>query len=47
MKDLLLGLAVGMVAGVAVFSCSEKSRSVVQKSKKAIKEKLKEIADNM
>lgn len=47
MKDLILGLALGMVAGVAVYSCSSKSQNIVQKSKKAIKEKLKEIADNM
>ncbi len=47
MKDVLLGLAVGMIAGVMVYSCSPKSRDVVQKSKKAIKEKLKDIADSM
>lgn len=47
MKELLIGLAVGMVAGVIVYSCSPKSQNVVQKSKKAIKEKLKDIADNM
>lgn len=46
-KDMMLGLAVGMGIGVVIYSNSVKTRGFVAKTKKAISEKLKEIADNM
>lgn len=47
LKDVMLGLAVGMISGAIVYSNSVKTRGFMQKSKKAIQRKLKEMADNM
>lgn len=46
-KDMILGLAIGTTLGVVIYSNSVKTRGFVAKTKKAISEKLKEIADNM
>lgn len=46
-KDMMLGLAIGTTMGMIIYSKSTKTRGLVDKTKKAVKEKLKEIADNM
>ena len=46
-KDMILGLAIGTTMGMVIYSNSVKARSLVANSKRAVSEKLKEIADNM
>ena len=46
-KDMILGLAIGTTLGMVIYSKSTKTQGFVTKTKKAISEKLKEIADNM
>ncbi len=46
MKDaVLIGMALGFVVGALVVSNNSQAKQMVEKSKKAVKDKLKKISD--
>lgn len=46
MKDcLLVGMALGFIAGALLVSNNMKAQELVEKSKKAVKEQIKKITD--
>lgn len=45
MKDCLMCMALGFIAGAIVVSNNHKAQSVIEKGKKAVKEQIKKITD--
>ena len=47
MKDLLIGLAIGMIAGAIVTESNQEARQLVKKGKKAISKKFEDISEKI
>ena len=46
MKDsIIIGMALGFIAGALLVSNNNKAQNIVEKGKKAVKEKVKEIVE--
>lgn len=45
MKDYLMCMALGFIAGAVIVSSNNKAQNMVEKGKKAVKESMKKITD--
>lgn len=45
MKDYLMCMALGFIAGAVIVSSNNKAQNIVEKGKKAVKEGIKKISD--
>lgn len=47
MKDLLIGLAVGMIAGAILTESNHDARQLIKKGKKAISKKIEDMTEKI